>query len=63
MKIKESIEKCSILPFIFQLEEIARKETLVEKDVSSTFNLEDLSDSEEFWIMDIPRLVSANSDG
>lgn len=50
-----------ILLFIFQLEEIVRKETLDEENISSTFNLEDVSDSEEIWIMDIPRLVSPGS--
>ncbi|XP_011173627.2 uncharacterized protein LOC105205804 [Solenopsis invicta] len=39
------------------LDEIARKEMLDEESISSTFNLEDVSDSEEFWIMDIPRLI------
>ncbi|KYQ47304.1 hypothetical protein ALC60_13704 [Trachymyrmex zeteki] len=39
------------------LKEIVEKETLNEENVSSTFNLEDVSDSEEIWIMDIPRLV------
>lgn len=39
------------------LEEIVRKEMLDEENISSTFNLEDVSDSEEIWIMDIPRLI------
>lgn len=48
----------SFLLFIFQLEEIVQKETLNEENTSCTFNLEDVSDNEEIWIMDIPRLVS-----
>lgn len=58
MEIKE--EFSCILLFIFQLQEIIQKETLIEENISSTFSLEDVSDSEEFWIMDVPRLVSAN---
>lgn len=50
-----------ILPFIFQVEEIVQKETLNEVNISSTFSLEDVSDNEEFWIMDIPRLVSTDN--
>ncbi|KYN13673.1 PREDICTED: uncharacterized protein LOC108766439 [Trachymyrmex cornetzi] len=47
----------SVLPRPRTLKEIVEKETLNEENVSSTFNLEDVSDSEEIWIMDIPRLV------
>ncbi|XP_020292088.1 uncharacterized protein LOC109858845 [Pseudomyrmex gracilis] len=39
------------------LEELIKKETLTEKNISSTFNLEDISDSEEIWIMDLPKLI------
>jgi len=49
-----------ILLFVFQLEEIVQKETLNGVNISSTFSLEDVSDNEEIWIMDIPRLVSAD---
>lgn len=34
---------------------------LNEETLASTFSLEDVSDSEEFWIMDVPRLVSADN--
>ncbi|EGI62540.1 PREDICTED: uncharacterized protein LOC105148959 [Acromyrmex echinatior] len=47
----------SVLPRPHTLKEIVEKETLNEENVSSTFNLEDVSDSEEIWIMDIPRLI------
>ncbi|KMQ87148.1 hypothetical protein RF55_13650 [Lasius niger] len=39
------------------LQEIARKETLEEENISCTFSLEDLSDSEDIWIMDLPRSI------
>lgn len=47
----------SILSRPRNLQEIVEKEMLNEENVSSTFNLEDVSDSEEIWIMDIPRLI------
>ncbi|XP_012534380.1 uncharacterized protein LOC105835533 [Monomorium pharaonis] len=47
----------SVLSRPHTLEEIAQKETLYEENMSSTFNLEDVSDSEEMWIMDVPRLI------
>ncbi|KAL6264100.1 hypothetical protein P5V15_004179 [Pogonomyrmex californicus] len=39
------------------LEEISQKEMLEKETISSTFNLDDVSDSEEIWIMDVPRLI------
>ncbi|KAL0113096.1 hypothetical protein PUN28_012365 [Cardiocondyla obscurior] len=57
-KFNESSQSTRILSRPRTLEDIAQKETLNEENVSSTFNLEDLSDSEEFWIMDIPRLIN-----
>ncbi|XP_012058921.1 PREDICTED: uncharacterized protein LOC105622099 [Atta cephalotes] len=47
----------SVLSRPCTLKEIVEKETLNEENAPSTFNLEDVSDSEEIWIMDIPRLV------
>lgn len=44
--------------YIFQLQEIAEKEMLEEENICCTFNLEDISDSEDIWIMDLPRSVS-----
>ncbi|EZA56719.1 hypothetical protein DMN91_000788 [Ooceraea biroi] len=39
------------------IEELVRVEKLNAEDATSTFNLEDLSDSEDVWIMDLPRLI------
>ncbi|KYN32698.1 hypothetical protein ALC56_12977 [Trachymyrmex septentrionalis] len=47
----------SVLSRPHTLNEMVEKEAFNEENVSSTFNLEDVSDSEEIWIMDMPRLV------
>lgn len=39
------------------LQEIVQKETLEEENISSTFSLEDISDSEDIWVMDLPRSI------
>ncbi|XP_072766812.1 uncharacterized protein [Anoplolepis gracilipes] len=39
------------------LQEIVHKETLEEENISCTFSLEDISDSEDIWIMDLPRSI------
>ncbi|XP_071580139.1 uncharacterized protein [Temnothorax nylanderi] len=51
-------QPASVLSRPRTLEDIVQKETLDEENISSTFSLEDVSDSEEFWIMDIPRLIN-----
>ncbi|XP_050462514.1 uncharacterized protein LOC126857287 isoform X1 [Cataglyphis hispanica] len=39
------------------LQEIVQKETLEEENISCTFSLDDISDSEDIWIMDLPRSI------
>ncbi|XP_077277198.1 uncharacterized protein LOC143905572 [Temnothorax americanus] len=51
-------QPASVLSRPRTLDDIIQKETLDEENISSTFSLEDISDSEEFWIMDIPRLIN-----
>lgn len=39
------------------LQEIIKKENLEEENISCTYNLEDISDNEDIWIMDLPRSI------
>ncbi|XP_029155422.1 uncharacterized protein LOC114928415 [Nylanderia fulva] len=39
------------------LQEIVKKENLEEENISCTYSLEDISDSEDIWIMDLPRSI------
>ncbi|XP_066586793.1 uncharacterized protein [Prorops nasuta] len=39
------------------LEELVQQQSLKLDSTHSTFNLEELSDNEEFWLMDIPKTV------
>ncbi|XP_012235223.1 uncharacterized protein [Linepithema humile] len=41
------------------LEELVLKEALNVENISSTFNLEDISDNEDIWIMDLPRSIDS----
>ena len=45
-------------PEILQLDDFIKEDTVVIDHTHSIFNLDDLSDSEELWIMDIPKSVS-----
>ncbi|XP_011882353.1 PREDICTED: uncharacterized protein LOC105570039 [Vollenhovia emeryi] len=47
----------SALPRPRTLVEMAQREALNVDSKSATFSLEDVSDSEEFWIMDVPRSI------
>ncbi|EFN67089.1 hypothetical protein EAG_03447 [Camponotus floridanus] len=47
----------SVSPRPRTLQEITEKEMLEEENICCTFSLEDISDNEDIWIMDLPRSI------
>lgn len=46
------------IKFIFQLEELAEADGLTPATIQSTFNLDDLGENDEIFLMEIPKSVS-----
>lgn len=46
------------LSILFQINDLVKEENLIVESTKSTFNLDNISDSEDMWIMDIPTTVS-----
>ncbi|XP_015434900.1 PREDICTED: uncharacterized protein LOC107190588 [Dufourea novaeangliae] len=40
------------------IDDLIKEENLIVESTNSTFNLDDISDSEDIWIMDIPRTIN-----
>lgn len=43
--------------FFLQFEELVEKENLIEHNLPSTISLQDISDNEEVWMIQIPKKV------
>ncbi|XP_034179359.2 uncharacterized protein LOC117603895 [Osmia lignaria lignaria] len=54
---KMSMDTTETPPRPHNIDELVKEEDLIVESTDSTFTLDDISDSEDMWIMDIPRTI------